>query len=98
MTKYIDAQKVEEQGYQVELIHNLVDIAQDNTASLNESLIKYKNHEFDKDELILDLQNLLPKIDALLKVVFDKTDVTKDALYKLVLDSLHDDKEDLDND
>lgn len=97
MTKYIDAQKVEEQGYQVELIHSLVDIAQDNTVSLNESLIKYHNHEFDKDELILDLQNLLPKIDALLKVVFDKTDVTKDALYKLVLDSLHD-KEDLDND
>lgn len=94
MTKSIDPQKVEEQGYQAEIINGVIDIAQDNLNNLYESLIKYNHHEFDSDELILDVEQFLPKIDTLLKVAFDKSKDSKEQLYQIALDSLHPDKKD----
>lgn len=91
MTKSIDSQKIEEQGYQAGLINSLIDLAQDNLGYLNESLIKYNHHEFTNDELILDVKEFLPKIDTLLKVAFDKSADSKEQLYQIVLDSLHSD-------
>lgn len=90
MTKNIDSQDIEEQGYQVELISKLVDIAQDNLSAINESLLKYKHNEFTSDELIMDVIQFLPKIDTLLKVIFDKSLDSKDQLNRIVSDSIHD--------
>lgn len=94
MTKNIDSQKVEEQSYQAGLINGLVDISQDNLNVIKESIIKYKNHEFDSEELILDVEQFIPKIDTLLKVAFDKSKDSKEQLYQIVLDSLHPDEKD----
>jgi len=90
MTNNINFQDVEEQEYQLDLINNLVDITQDNLSAINESLLKYKHHEFTSDELIMDVIQFLPKIDTLLKVIFDKSLDSKDQLNKIVSDSIHD--------
>ncbi|WP_334330147.1 hypothetical protein [Companilactobacillus sp. HBUAS59699] len=91
MTKSIDSQEVEEQSYQVGLINSLIDIAQDSVNDLGESLIKYNKHDITSNELIGDIEYFLPKIDTLLSVAFEKSEVTKNQLYKLVLADIHTD-------
>jgi len=98
MTKNVDSQNIEEQSYQVGLINNLVDIAQDNLNVISESLVKYRRNEFNSKELICDLEYALPKIDTLLKVAFEKSSDSKDQLYQLALNDIHCDIDEKDGD
>ncbi|QCX25756.1 MULTISPECIES: hypothetical protein [Companilactobacillus] len=89
MIKNIDPYEVEEIGYHLNLIKNLVNVTQDSFDTIATSAVKYQNGECNADELANDCVITSQKIDTLLTVLFDKSSDAESDIYAIVNKSIH---------
>ena len=93
MTKNIDPYDVEEIGYHLDLIKNLISVTQDSFDTIATSTAKYQKGECNADELANDCVITSQKVDTLLTVLFDKSSDAESDIYAIVNKSIHADGE-----
>jgi hypothetical protein len=93
MTKDIDPYEIEEIGYHLNLIKNLINVTQDSFDVIAAGAVKYQNGECNADELANDCVITSQKVNTLLTVLFDKSSDAESDIYALVNRSIKSDGE-----